>query len=92
MCGFTGCSFDGKEKSLLRHATAHVVPRSAQARLKASCPSTQDPADNLIDRHWAEQAIGLDPAATPSSVRRGVDRILDLYHWHDLYRPTFELT
>jgi asparagine synthase (glutamine-hydrolysing) len=104
-------SFDGKEKSLLRHATAHVVPRTVQARRKASYPSTQDPAYNvelhrqarevladrqhpvagLIDRGWLEDAIGLDPAATPATVRRGIDRILDLYHWYDLYRPTFEL-
>lgn len=25
------------------------------------------------------------------TARRGIDRILDLYHWYDLYRPTFEL-
>jgi len=104
-------SFDGKEKSLLRHATAHVVPTSVQARRKASYPSTQDPAYNvalhhqarevladrhhpvaeLIDRRWLEAAVGLDPAATPAAVRRGIDRVLDLYHWFDLYRPTLQL-
>ncbi len=104
-------SFDGREKSLLRHAMPHVLPRSVRGRLKASYPSTQDSAYNvslqrqarevladrhhpgaaLIDRNWLRQAISLDPAATPASVRRGIDRVLDLYHWFELYRPSVEL-
>ncbi|WP_330277182.1 asparagine synthase (glutamine-hydrolyzing) [Lentzea sp. NBC_00516] len=104
-------SFDGREKSLLRSAVPHVLPRSVRHRLKASYPSTQDPAYNaelhrqahevladrqhpvaaLIDRDWLRTAISLDPAATPASVRRGIDRVLDLYHWFELYRPSVEL-
>ena len=103
--------FDGKEKSLLRQATAHVVPESVRARRKASYPSTQDraynaglqrqarevladrhhPVTELIDRGWLTAAVRLDPAATPAVVRRGIDRILDLYHWFDLYRPSLRL-
>jgi asparagine synthase (glutamine-hydrolysing) len=100
-------TFDGREKSLLRHATAHVLPPSARDRLKASYPSTQDPgylislqqqakevlADHshpvfdLIDRAWLTDAVALDPIHVPSNIRRGVDRVLDLYHWFDLYQP-----
>lgn len=36
-------SFDGREKSLLREATADVLPRSVYDRLKSPYPSTQDP-------------------------------------------------
>ncbi len=36
-------TFDGREKSLLRHATAHVVPPSVRQRVKSPYPSTQDP-------------------------------------------------
>ncbi|MCE7001515.1 asparagine synthase (glutamine-hydrolyzing) [Kibdelosporangium philippinense] len=103
-------SFDGREKSLLRHATSHVVPGSVQNRLKASYPSTQDPRYNtelqsqvkevladrdhlamsLIDWDWLTDAIAMDPASMPSNVRRGIDRILDLYHWADMYNPIID--
>ncbi|MCX3063074.1 asparagine synthase (glutamine-hydrolyzing) [Streptomyces beihaiensis] len=36
-------SFDGREKSLLREATADVLPRSVYERIKSPYPSTQDP-------------------------------------------------
>lgn len=36
-------SFDGREKSLLREATRHVLPRSVADRVKSPYPSTQDP-------------------------------------------------
>jgi asparagine synthase (glutamine-hydrolysing) len=104
-------SFDGREKSLLRHATAHVVPASVQQRLKASYPSTQDPGYNaelqqqakevladrdhpamaLVDWDWLTEAIERDPGTIPSNVRRGIDRVLDLYHWFDIYQPEVEL-
>jgi asparagine synthase (glutamine-hydrolysing) len=100
-------TFDGREKSLLRHAAAHVLPASARDRKKASYPSIQDPAyltalqqqakevladvthpvHDLIDRAWLTDAVALDPVAVPSHIRRGVDRVLDLYHWLDLYQP-----
>jgi asparagine synthase (glutamine-hydrolysing) len=104
-------AFDGREKSLLRHATAHVVPPSVQQRLKASYPSTQDPSYNaelqqqakqaladrdhpamaLVDWDWLTEAIERDPADVPSNVRRGIDRVLDLYHWFDMYGATVDL-
>ena len=36
-------SFDGREKSLLRAATADVLPQSVVERVKSPYPSTQDP-------------------------------------------------
>lgn len=48
-------SFDGREKSLLREATADVLPRSVYDRVKSPYPSTQDPSyvralqDNVKD-------------------------------------------
>ena len=36
-------TFDGREKSLLRQATADVLPRSVVERVKSPYPSTQDP-------------------------------------------------
>ncbi|MFE7240674.1 asparagine synthase (glutamine-hydrolyzing) [Streptomyces sp. NPDC057580] len=37
-------TFDGREKSLLRAATADLLPRSVLERVKSPYPSTQDPA------------------------------------------------
>jgi asparagine synthase (glutamine-hydrolysing) len=36
-------SFDGREKSLLREATADLIPQSVYDRVKSPYPSTQDP-------------------------------------------------
>jgi asparagine synthase (glutamine-hydrolysing) len=36
-------SFDGREKSLLREATADLIPQSVYDRTKSPYPSTQDP-------------------------------------------------
>ncbi|WP_066956995.1 asparagine synthase (glutamine-hydrolyzing) [Streptomyces lushanensis] len=103
-------SFDGREKSLLRHATAHVVPPSVQGRRKSPYPSTQDPgygaalqqqakevlADHdhpvftLVDRVWLTDAVGRN-VTMPSGDRRGLERVLDLYHWFDLYQPEVDL-
>lgn len=42
-------TFDSREKSLLRHATKHVLPQSVVDRVKSGYPLTQDPtyATNL---------------------------------------------
>ena len=36
-------TFDGREKSLLRHATKDTMPQSVVDRVKSPYPSTQDP-------------------------------------------------
>jgi asparagine synthase (glutamine-hydrolysing) len=97
---------DGREKSLLRLATAHVLPPSVLGRRKSPYPSTQDPGYalalreqakdvlsepdhpvfTLIDRDWLAGILDQD-VSRPSDLRRGIDRVLDLYHWFDLYRP-----
>lgn len=43
-------SFDGREKSLLRAATADLLPQSVVQRVKACYPSIQDPAYDAILR------------------------------------------
>ncbi|WP_158888908.1 asparagine synthase (glutamine-hydrolyzing) [Amycolatopsis anabasis] len=105
-------TFDGREKSLLRHATKHVLPQTVVDRVKSPYPSTQDPGyaaalqqqakevlaekDNpvfdIVDRAWTQAAVELDPATMPGSTRNGIDRVLDLYHWFDLYRPELRLS
>lgn len=39
-------TFDGREKSLLRHATKDLLPQSVVERVKSPYPSTQDPEYN----------------------------------------------
>jgi asparagine synthase (glutamine-hydrolysing) len=100
-------TFDRREKSLLRHATKHVLPRSVVDRVKSPYPSTQDPGYaaalqqqatevlatkdspvfELADRGWVADAVGQDPATMTSLTRHGLDRLLDLHHWFDIYRP-----
>ncbi|HWD01970.1 MAG TPA: asparagine synthase (glutamine-hydrolyzing) [Amycolatopsis sp.] len=104
-------TFDGREKSLLRHATAHVLPDSVRDRVKSPYPSTQDPGypaalqqqvkevladrDNavfqLVDREWLTKVSEVDPTTIEGSQRTGMDRVLDLYHWFDMYSPQLQL-
>jgi asparagine synthase (glutamine-hydrolysing) len=103
-------TFDGREKSLLRAATAHVLPQSVLGRRKSPYPSTQDPgyaaalqqqakavlADQthpvhtILDQDWLTGIVDQD-VSRPSDARRGIDRVLDLYHWFDLYQPELDL-
>ncbi|WP_424216889.1 asparagine synthase (glutamine-hydrolyzing) (plasmid) [Streptomyces sp. BI20] len=50
-------SFDGREKSLLREATADVLPRSVYDRVKSPYPSTQDPGYGAALRAQAEDLL-----------------------------------
>ncbi|MTE16199.1 asparagine synthase (glutamine-hydrolyzing) [Nocardia aurantiaca] len=54
-------TFDGREKSLLRAAAKHVLPRSVVDRVKSPYPSTQDPgyAANL-QQHVKERLADHD--------------------------------
>ncbi|GDY32568.1 asparagine synthase (glutamine-hydrolyzing) [Gandjariella thermophila] len=104
-------TFDGREKSLLRHATQDVLPRSVVQRVKSPYPSTQDPhyagalqqlgkellaepshpIFQLVNRSWLDETLQLDPAAMPAIVRNGLDRVLDIATWFDLYSPQVRL-
>ncbi|MGW4368863.1 asparagine synthase (glutamine-hydrolyzing) [Nocardia takedensis] len=50
-------SFDGREKSLLRHATKHVLPQSVVDRVKSPYPSTQDPVYAANLQQLAKQIL-----------------------------------
>jgi asparagine synthase (glutamine-hydrolysing) len=52
-------SFDGREKSLLREATADLLPRSVYDRVKSPYPSTQDPAYAAALRNQAKELLGI---------------------------------
>ncbi|MFJ9037121.1 asparagine synthase (glutamine-hydrolyzing) [Streptomyces sp. NPDC102406] len=50
-------SFDGREKSLLREATADVLPTSVYDRVKSPYPSTQDPKYALALQDHAKDLL-----------------------------------
>lgn len=56
-------SFDGREKSLLRHATSDVLPRSVVERVKSPYPSTQDPTYAVELRDQVRQLLADDDPA-----------------------------
>ncbi|WP_086821276.1 asparagine synthase (glutamine-hydrolyzing) [Allokutzneria sp. NRRL B-24872] len=63
----------------------YVTALQAQA---ADVLSEKDnPVFALIDRAWLRSAVSATSVSGP--VRQGLERVLDLYHWVDLYRPTF---
>ncbi|MGS2587991.1 asparagine synthase (glutamine-hydrolyzing) [Streptomyces hebeiensis] len=65
-------SFDGREKSLLREATADVLPKSVYDRVKSPYPTTQDPKYAIALQNHAKDLLArpahpvfdlVDPAA-----------------------------
>ncbi|WP_067722295.1 asparagine synthase (glutamine-hydrolyzing) [Nocardia yamanashiensis] len=104
-------SFDGREKSILRHATADLLPESVLWRTKSPYPSTQDPRyaeamqrqlrgllaqpDNAVfeffDRQWVQDGVDVAPDRMPGNVRAGLDRVLNLNQWLELYQPEIVL-
>ncbi|KZB87992.1 asparagine synthase (glutamine-hydrolyzing) [Amycolatopsis regifaucium] len=45
----------------------------------------------IFDAEWVRGAATRDPAAVTGRLRTGLERLLDLYHWFDLYRPELRL-
>jgi asparagine synthase (glutamine-hydrolysing) len=104
-------TFDGREKSLLRHAAEHVLPQSVVERVKSAYPSTQDPgyAVNLqqqvkelliepdspvfalVDQDWLQRTVEVDPARMAPVERMGLDQVLDLHTWLEMYSPELQL-
>ncbi|MFG2911436.1 asparagine synthase (glutamine-hydrolyzing) [Kitasatospora sp. NPDC048298] len=103
-------TFDGREKSLLRAATADILPQSVLSRTKAPYPATlapqyavsllqqsrellatDDPVFELVDRDRLERITRQDPDTMTLDVRNGMERVLDLSAWLDIYRPELRL-
>ncbi|MEV8552317.1 asparagine synthase (glutamine-hydrolyzing) [Streptomyces glaucescens] len=63
-------TFDGREKSLLRQAAAHVMPRSVVERVKSPYPSPQDPGYAAILQQQVKELV----AAPDAQVFALVDR------------------
>jgi asparagine synthase (glutamine-hydrolysing) len=104
-------AYDGREKSLLRGATADLLPASVRERVKSGYPATQNPryvaalqdqarellgqpahpVFGLIRREWLRRAASAETPALPYASRLGLERILELAQWLDLYRPTIRL-
>jgi asparagine synthase (glutamine-hydrolysing) len=59
-------NFDGREKSLLRAATADVLPQSVVQRVKSHYPNTQDPDyDRMLRAEFTELLNNRDSALAP---------------------------
>lgn len=104
-------TFDGREKSLLRHATKHVLPQSVVDRTKSPYPSTQDvkytetlqhqlgdivaesghQVFDLVDHRSVRDMVSADAHAVAPDVRTQMDRVLDLYHWIEMYSPELQV-
>ncbi|MCI2422837.1 asparagine synthase (glutamine-hydrolyzing) [Saccharopolyspora sp. K220] len=85
-------TFDGREKSLLRHATADVLPKSVVERVKSPYPSTQDPKyAAVLQRQVADLVSAGDPALSLLNEKWLTEALAqDPAHIDTLARFTFE--
>ncbi|WP_433298132.1 asparagine synthase (glutamine-hydrolyzing) [Pseudonocardia sp. CA-142604] len=71
-------TFDGREKSLLRAATADVLPPSVVQRVKSPYPSTQDPDyDQMLHDGFAALVKNRDSAVAPLLDAHAAESALD---------------
>ncbi|WP_019548760.1 asparagine synthase (glutamine-hydrolyzing) [Streptomyces sulphureus] len=50
------------------------------------------PVFELVDRDWLTERVATEPESLPSDGRLGLERVLDLHHWFDLYQPDVDLS
>ncbi|GAA2335848.1 asparagine synthase (glutamine-hydrolyzing) [Dactylosporangium salmoneum] len=81
-------TFDGREKSLLRAATADALPESVVQRVKSPYPVTQDPEYERALRETLERVATdspaaplLDPGLAGHPTRRSAEQALSLDVW-----------
>ncbi|MFH8610279.1 asparagine synthase (glutamine-hydrolyzing) [Streptomyces sp. NPDC018029] len=79
----------------VRDRVKSPYPTSQDPRYAASLISqlsdilaqSDHPVFAIVDREWAQAATEIPPHEMPGDVRAGLDRILDVYHWLDMYSP-----
>ncbi|MTD52382.1 asparagine synthase (glutamine-hydrolyzing) [Amycolatopsis pithecellobii] len=72
-------TFDGREKSLLRRATEHVLPPSVRDRVKSVYPSTQDPGYAAALQQQTKEILAEPDAPVFSLMDRGwAERLSEL--------------
>ncbi|MEV5409700.1 asparagine synthase (glutamine-hydrolyzing) [Thermopolyspora sp. NPDC052614] len=49
------------------------------------------PTFEIVDPAWVHDIVRRDPATVTGATRTGLERVLDLYHWLDIYRPELRL-
>lgn len=78
-------NFDGREKSLLRHATSDLLPESVVQRVKSPYPSTQDDGYEKSLREQVAEILshGDDAPVAPLVDRAAVRRRLDAGGGHE---------
>ncbi|MCX4097890.1 hypothetical protein [Nocardia sp. alder85J] len=75
-------------------ASATQDPGYAAARQRRAgevLAQPDSPVFDLIDRNWVARVITLDPARLDPYVRVGLDHVIDLHTWVDMYAPTLQL-
>lgn len=63
-----------------------------QAQAREVLAERTSPVFDLVDRAWLQNLCRLDAATMAADARLGLERVLDLYHWFDLYRPQLRIS
>jgi asparagine synthase (glutamine-hydrolysing) len=75
---WTHKTFDGREKSLLRAATADLLPQSVLQRVKSAYPAIQDPSySELMRSRFSELMRNRDSAVAPLLSLKGAKAVLE---------------
>ncbi|MER6914854.1 asparagine synthase (glutamine-hydrolyzing) [Streptomyces sp. NPDC000594] len=65
--------------------------QALQQEAKQVAAERNDTLFAMVDDGWLNRAVAMDPAAMDISTRHGLERVLELSAWIDLYAPTVTL-
>jgi asparagine synthase (glutamine-hydrolysing) len=80
----------GRRKSPYPSTQDPGYAMALQQQAKAVLADSAHPVHTILDQDWLTSIVDQD-VSRPSDARRGIDRVLDLYHWFDLYQPSLDL-
>lgn len=46
---------------------------------------------DVFDQSWVRRTVAQDPTTATKTIRNGLEPVLDMYHWLDIYRPELRL-
>ncbi|MGW3974364.1 asparagine synthase (glutamine-hydrolyzing) [Streptomyces ardesiacus] len=66
--------------------------KALQEQAREVLAERESPVFELVDRAWLRSTVALGPEHLPNDGRLGIERILDLHHWFDMYNPELRLS
>ncbi|MEV0281092.1 asparagine synthase (glutamine-hydrolyzing) [Streptomyces sp. NPDC050610] len=66
--------------------------KALQEQAREVLAERDSPVFELVDRAWLQETVAREPEQLAGDGRLGIERVLDLHHWFDMYDPELRLS